>query len=168
MLFGVANNRNAHAQPQRRIPFGHGLHGVIGALRVDVGTQSREQRSHVRLVEDGHVTHNTKGGDKLRASVFRQDRAVRSFDLPHARVGIDGHHEHIALLPRAFEVAHVTYVQKVEAAIREHDALPARALFVERAPRARPANTIFSRVSIARLGMLTHGRRAGGVRADCA
>ena len=44
VLLRIAHDGDAHAESPGRFALGHGLHGVIGSLRVHVRAQGREQR----------------------------------------------------------------------------------------------------------------------------
>src|SRR5690348_154969 len=124
MFLRIPDNRHANPESRCFIALRHGLRRVIRALGVHIRKQFAQQRAHIRLVENHHVIHGLQRADKFRAIRLRHNWTPHSLQLPRARIGIDGHHENIAFVPRSLQITHMPCMQHIETPVREHDFLP--------------------------------------------
>ena len=122
--FGSPDDRHPAAVRAHDVPLGDGVGRVVGALAVNVGPQRAEQARDVVLVEDDDVVHGAQGGHEQRAVLRRHHRPPLALQAAHGRVAVDADHEHVGLGPGCLEIAHVSDVQDVEAAVGEGHRLP--------------------------------------------
>ncbi len=131
MLLGISNNRDPNAEARRFFAFRNRVDSVIGALGVDIWMKVAQESAHVGLVENYDVIHGGESGNKFGPRLRGQNRAARTFESADTRIGIYRDDEDIAFTARAFEIAHVSRVQNVEAAVGEHDLFSAGAMLNE-------------------------------------
>jgi len=131
MLLRVSDDRDANAEARRFFALGHRVNSVVGAFRVDIWTKVAQKSAHVRLVENYDVVDSGERGNKFGARRRGQNRAAGTFEPADTRIGIYRDDEEIAFAARALEIADVSGVQNVEAAVREHDCFSAGAMLLE-------------------------------------
>ena len=125
MVFGIADDGDADAEARGDGAFGNGIGGVVGAFGVDVGVQFFEQFLDIRFGENYDVVDGSEGGDEKGAGLFVEDGTAGAFQRASAGIGVDGDDEEIAFGFRAGQIASVTDVERIEAAVGEDDALAA-------------------------------------------
>ena len=125
MIFGVADDGYADAETSGDGALGNGVGGVVGAFRMDVGTQFFEQFFDVGFREDYYVIHGAEGGDEKGAGLFIENGTAGAFERADAGIGIDGDDENVAFGFCAGEVAGMADVERIEDAVGEDDALAA-------------------------------------------
>src|ERR1700730_7468665 len=118
MIFRIANNRNADAEARGGSALGHGFDRVVGTFGVDIRAKKLQQGFHVGFVKENDVIDGTKGRNKICACGFLQDGTARPFQIADAGIGVDCDDEDVAFAAGAFEIAHVTHVKSIEAAVR--------------------------------------------------
>ena len=127
----IADDGDANAETRGDGALGNGVGGVIGALGVDVGAQIFQQGFDVGFGEEHDVVHAAECGNELRAGVLIEDRAAGAFQIAHAGIRVHADDQDVAFAARAFEIADVSDMQRVEAAVGEDDALAAALVFGE-------------------------------------
>jgi hypothetical protein len=99
--------------------------------------QRLEQRPNRELGKDHHVVHAAERGHELGTRLGGEHRPAVALERAHGRVVVDGHHQHVGFLRRAFEIPHVPDVQQVEGAVGKGNGAPGRAVRLPRASRDR-------------------------------
>src|SRR6267378_2436566 len=127
MILWVANNGDANAKPRGDRAFRHALGRVVRAFGVNVGPQLFQERFDVGFGEEHDVVYAAEGRHELRARVFIENRPAGPLQIAHAGIRVYANDQNIAFAARAFKIADVPYVERIEAAVREDDA-PALAL----------------------------------------
>src|SRR5262249_21640810 len=117
-----------------------------------------------RLGEEHDPVHARERREDFGALARGNDRAARSLVAAHARVGVDGDDQAIAVAARLLEAPHVADVQQVEAAVGEDDAFAAALRRAPRARRVRAAQDLRARVHD---GPPASARGGGGFGAGC-
>jgi hypothetical protein len=125
VIFGVADDGYAYAEAGGGGALWNGVGGVVGAFGVHVWAEGFEERLDVGLAEEDHVVDGAKSGDEIGAGGFRQDGAAGAFESADAGVAIHRDDEDVAFAASPFQIADVSDVQRIEAAIREDDSLTA-------------------------------------------
>src|SRR5580692_1703919 len=120
MIFGIADDGDSDAETLSGRSFGNCFRGVVGSFGVNVGAEIYEERLDARFVEKHHVIDAAERGDELRAGVFVEDGATRTFESADARVGIDADDENVAFAAGSCEVANVAYVKRIKTAVRKN------------------------------------------------
>ena len=161
MVLRIADDGDANAEQRGEVAFGNRFGGVVGAFGVHVRLEFAQQRIHVELVENHHVVDAAERRDQRRPRAFGENGAAFAFQLPRARVGIDSHHENIALGARRLQIAHVAHVKQVEHAVGENDLAARAAMLVEHVVQAVAREDFFARVHSDRLLSLLDWRRNG-------
>jgi len=131
MLLGISDNRDANAEARRFFALGNCVDRVVGALGVDIWTKVAQKSADVRLVENYDAIDGGERGNKFSARLRGQNRAAGTFESANTRIGIYRDDKDAAFAARAFEIAHVSRVQNVETAVREHDLFSARSMLSE-------------------------------------
>src|SRR5712692_6685615 len=127
VIFGVANHGDANTKTRGDCAFRYALCRVIRAFGVDVGPQLLQERFDVGLGEEHDVVYAAERRNELRARVFIENRPAGPLQVARAGISVHANDQNIAFAARAFEIADVPDVQRIEAAVREDDA-PAMAL----------------------------------------
>src|SRR5207237_6542516 len=70
-----------------------------------------------------HVIDGTQCGENLCAFVLCHQRSIRSFQLTHRSITVDGNHQGVAKSARLFQITHMAHMQNVKDAIRENERL---------------------------------------------
>ena len=128
---------------------------------MDTGAKFTKKRYNIGLGEDHDVVDGSESGDKLGASLFLENRAGVALEGLHAGIGIHRDDENIALVPRGIEIADVAYVENIEAAVGEDDALAAAAMLIEQS-----ISDLRERIILAEVSMRSFVCRRGGGGAD--
>ena len=122
MVLGVAGYGQFAAVGEHGVALRDRLDRVVRALGLHVRLQFEQQPRHVQLLKDGDEIHARERGDDLGPFRLRRHRVIRAFQRANGIVRVDGDNEHVTERLRAFEIAHVSHVQQVEAAVGEDDA----------------------------------------------
>jgi len=127
VILGITHNGYADAEPGGDGALGYALCRVIRAFAVNVGPQLFQERFDIGFGEEHDVVYAAERCHELRARVFIENRPAGPFQIAHTGIGVHANDQNIAFAARAFEIANVPDVQRIEAAVREDDA-PAMAL----------------------------------------
>ena len=119
MIFGVADDGYANAEPRCDGALGNGVGGVIGAFGMNIGAKIFEKCFDVGFGEKDDEIHATKSRDQLGTGIFIEDGAAGAFQVANAGIGVDADDEDVAFAASAFEIANVSDVQSVETAVGE-------------------------------------------------
>jgi hypothetical protein len=123
MIFGIADDGDSDAETLSGRSFGNCFRGVVGSFGVNVGAEIFEDRFDARFAEENDIVDAAECSNELRASLFAQDGATRTFESADARVGIDADDENVAFAAGSCEVANVAYVKRIKTAVRKNDAV---------------------------------------------
>src|SRR6185437_6420241 len=82
------------------------------------------QRLNARLAKQHDVIDSSKGGNEESSGVFSEDGTTGAFQSAHARIRIDAHDEDVPFAARAFQIADMADVERIETTIGKNDALP--------------------------------------------
>ena len=99
-----------------------GVGGVVTAFRIDVRADGVDESGDARFSEKGDVIDAAEGGEDLGAVEFSVDGAGGAFESADRGVGVEGNDEGVAEGASMLEVADVTGVKEVEAAVGEDQA----------------------------------------------
>jgi len=135
MVFGVADDGHANAEPRGNGSFWHAFCGVVRPLGVNIGSQIFQESFHVGFGEEQDVVHAAKRRDELCARVLNENRPPRTFQTANARIRINADDQNIAFTPRALQITDVSHVQRVEATVGENNTLAAALILRDFLPK---------------------------------
>ena len=81
----------------------------------------------------------------MRARSVKTGRTV-AFQFPRARIGMNGHDEQIALIPRGAKIADVAGMKQVKHAVSEHDPASRAAVFFEHIVQTAAGKNFIARI----------------------
>src|SRR5260370_4767992 len=125
VILRVTDNRYADTEPRGRGTLRDGLGGVICSLGMHIRTQVLQQRLHVGLAEDYDIIDRSQRTHQRSTRSFGQDGAPGAFQTTDTRIRIHRNSQDVAFVPSAFEIPDMAYMQRVEAAVRQHNLLGA-------------------------------------------
>jgi hypothetical protein len=89
---------------------------------MNVRAYGPEQRSRIRLREDGDEIHSAQRGDYLRTLALRHQGATLALERSDLFVRVYPDHQQVSQCPRAFQVPYMPHVQQVKAAVSQDNA----------------------------------------------
>src|SRR6266404_3606731 len=125
VILRVTDNRYADTEAGGRRTPRDGLGSVICSLGMHIRTQVLQQRLHVGLTEDYDIIDSSQRTHQRSTRSFGQDGAPGAFQTTDTRIRIHRNSQDIAFVPSAFEIPDMAYMQRVEAAVRQHNFLGA-------------------------------------------
>src|SRR6266849_7464072 len=131
MILWVANNGDANAKPRGDSALRHALCRVIRAFGMNVGPQLFEECFDVGFGEQHDVVYAAEGRHELRARVFIEHRPAGSLQAADAGIDVHANDQNIAFAASAFEITNMPDVKRIEAAVRQNDALATALVFRE-------------------------------------
>src|SRR5579864_7672662 len=121
MILRIADDGNPAAVRTHRIGLRNAVDGVVGALRLDVGTDFGDESAHVALWEDDDSVDVGKCGEDFGSLFSRHQGAAFAFQCVNRFVGVDRDDQASTQLFRRVEVAYVADVKQIETSIGECD-----------------------------------------------
>ena len=132
MIFWIADDGNAAAVAEDGLALRHGVNGVIGTLAVDVGFQRQQQGRHGWLRKYDDVIHAAQGCHEFRTILFAEDWTASALQTADGSIVIDGNHQPIRFGGGSLQIANMTDVQQVEAAVCERHGTAGGAILGDR------------------------------------
>lgn len=123
------------------------LRSVIAAFDINRRAHFFEQASGADLRKNNDMFHAFEGGDHFRAIVFAVQRAPFTFERAYGIVPIDRDRQRVSQRVRGLEVTDMARMQEIEAAVREDELLPLRAIFFRDARELLNAKNFAGHVS---------------------
>lgn len=117
MVLGIAHNFYSPATGDHFVALGNGLGGVIGAFRMHVRSDLANDRANIRFRENNHGIDIGQGGQNFGAFIGRHQGAAFTFQRADGSIGVDGHNQFPTQLFGGAQIAHMSDVQQIEAAI---------------------------------------------------
>ena len=102
------------------------LQRVIPRLRVNIRPQRSDLRVQPWRPKNKNPIHARQRRQRIRPLFFTLDRPRRTFECPHARIGIQRDQQRVAQRPRLLQIKQMPRVQQIEHAIRQHHAFARR------------------------------------------
>src|SRR5579863_9773321 len=123
MLLGIAHDGNADTEAGGRCALWNRVRGVIGALGVNVRTQILKQSFYVRLTEEQDIIDGAQCGDQRCAGDIREKGTPRALQVRDTGVCVHCNDQNVAFGTRTIQIASVAYMERIEAAISQHNFL---------------------------------------------
>src|SRR5947209_6349002 len=127
VVFRIAHDRNSPAKFTHECAFGNGGFGVVGAFGLNVRAQLANNRADVLFWKDDNCIHILQRRQDLGSLALGRHRPPCTFQRARGIVRVQRYHDSAAQFLRATQIADMTDVQQVEAAVGQNDLLPARA-----------------------------------------
>lgn len=124
MVFRIAYNHDTTSPFADNFAFRNAGLRVVSSLAVNVRPQIAQEVFSREIVKDDHVIDTLHSRQQFGARIFGQQRPSLAFQLSHGAIAVDSHHQHVTLLAGAFKVTDVSNVEKVKAAVGEHNIPP--------------------------------------------
>jgi len=124
VIFGIAHDHNSSAAGFDLIALGNGLHRVISALDMKIGTDFANDGAHVFFGENNDSVNILERRQNLRALGLRHHRPSLTFQGTHGSIGIDCDNQFALKFTSGVQIAHMAHMKQIEAAVGEDDAIP--------------------------------------------
>src|SRR5207249_3273549 len=127
MAFQIGNETDSTAIGQHGWRFGQaaGIESfamrtsIVTALDVDGRAQQVNEIVGSAFGKDGHIINAGQGRENFSAFHFWDQRSTCSFELAHTLVTIEAKDQKIPQAARVLQIAHMTQVEQVKAAVGE-------------------------------------------------
>ena len=125
VILRVAHNGDADTELLGDGAFGDSVRCVVSPFGVNVGPQIFQEGFDVGFGEEHDVVHAAERRNEAGPRALIENRPAGALQIAHAGIAIYADHENIAFAAGAVEIADVSDVQRIEAAVRQDDALAA-------------------------------------------
>ena len=102
------------------------LQRVIPRLRVNIRPQRSDLRVQPWRPKNKNPVHARQRAQRISPLFFALNRPRRTFERPHARIGIQRDQQRVTQRPRLLQIKQMPRVQQIEHAIRQHHAFARR------------------------------------------
>ena len=106
---------------ENRLSFRNALFRVIRALDVNIRPEFTQNAIYSQRIKQQHIIHAVQRGKNLRTLRLRLERPSFSFQSSHSGVGVNAQNQHISQSFGILQISNMPYMDKIEAAIGEHD-----------------------------------------------
>lgn len=123
MIFRIADDDDSPSAGFDFVSLRNAFSGVVSALGVKVGTNLADYRANVFFCKDHDSVHVGERSENFGTLFCGHYRPALALQSAYRSVGIHSHNQPAAKFARRMQVADMTYVQNVEAAVRERYAI---------------------------------------------
>src|SRR5258708_24956499 len=124
VLFRVPDDDHPAAIGTHHIGLGYRIRCVVCPFAMHVGLQRAEEATRAAFMKDRDVRHAADRRDQLGTLALVHHRTPLAFECSDRLISVDPDDEHVRLLGSVLQVADMTHVEHVEAAVRERNRLP--------------------------------------------
>jgi hypothetical protein len=123
VILGIADDDDAASAGFDFIALGDALGRIVGALGVKIGANLANECAHIFFWKDYDCVHVGERCQNFGALLGWHYRTAFTLQGANGIIGVDGDNQFAAEFVRCMQIADMAYVQNVEAAVGEGDAI---------------------------------------------